>query len=59
MPLAHAGGWDELAFTLLPAVVFFYVLQFRRKRLEARNAAEQAAEDRTEDPPSSVNSKPR
>ena len=34
IPLAHAGGWDEILFLLLPAVVFFFVLQLRRKHIE-------------------------
>lgn len=58
MPLAHAGGWDEILFTLLPAVVFFFILQFNRKRREAREAARRASEDRTEDPPGSIDSRP-
>jgi hypothetical protein len=45
IPLAHAGGWDEILSLLLPAVVFFFVLQFRRKRIEARNEAVDEAED--------------
>ncbi|MGH2793574.1 MAG: hypothetical protein ACRDKG_04650 [Actinomycetota bacterium] len=49
IPLAHAGGVDEIAMLLLPAVVFFFILQFRRKRLEAKDQAE-AARDQTEDP---------
>ena len=48
-PLAHAGGIDEIAYVLLPGVVFFFILQYRRKRAEAREAAERAG-DRTEDP---------
>jgi hypothetical protein len=57
-PFAHAGGWDEILFTLLPAAVFFFVLQISRKRREAREAAERAASEGSEDPPSSVDSQP-
>ncbi|MGH2785617.1 MAG: hypothetical protein ACRDJ1_10160 [Actinomycetota bacterium] len=49
IPLAHAGGVDEIAFLLLPAVVFFFVLQLRRKHLEAQDRAK-ASRDQTEDP---------
>ncbi|MEX2555774.1 MAG: hypothetical protein WEB06_09090 [Actinomycetota bacterium] len=51
MPLAHAGGWDEILFLLLPAVVFFFVLQLRRKHVEAQNGAgDEAEDDPTKDP---------
>lgn len=46
IPLAHAGGWDEIMFLLLPGVVFFFVLQLRRKHVDARRGAD---EDQTED----------
>ena len=58
MPLAHAGGWDEILFTLLPAVVLFFILQFNRKRREARQAAQRESGDQTEEPPGSVDSRP-
>jgi hypothetical protein len=48
IPLAHAGGVDEIAFMLLPAVIFFLVLQLRRRHLEAED---KAGEDRPEEPP--------
>lgn len=49
IPLGHAGGVDEIAFTLLPAVIFFVVLQLRRKHLADR--AGKDAKDRTEEAP--------
>ena len=58
VPLAHAGGWDEILFTLLPAVVFFFILQFSRMRREARQVAQRASEDQTEEPPGSIDSRP-
>lgn len=52
IPLAHAGGWDEILSLLLPAVVFFFILQFRRKRIEARDEARDAmSDDPTKDAP--------
>jgi hypothetical protein len=50
IPLAHAGGWDEILFLLLPAVVFFFALQLRRKHVEAQDeAGDQAPDDSTKD----------
>ena len=40
IPLAHAGGWDEILALLLPAAVFWVVLNVRRNHLAAKDEAE-------------------
>lgn len=51
--LAHQGGWDELAFVLLPIALFAGLLAVANRRA-TRQQAEHAASDEAEpasDPP--------
>lgn len=54
--LAHQGGWDELAFVLLPIALFAGLLAIANRRATRQQAelAERAASDGVEpasDPP--------
>lgn len=52
--LAHAGGWDELAYFAVPAVVAILAVRWAEKRAKRRFEQEKAdAADSPNDEPAS------
>jgi hypothetical protein len=42
--LAHQGGWDEVAYVAIPAVLVLLWVRWAEKRARARRAAERDVE---------------
>ena len=43
--LAHQGGWDEMLMVAVPILLIAGLLRLAKRRVEARQAAEQRADD--------------
>jgi len=48
--LAHQGGWDEVLYVAIPALVLLYALRKAEKRARANAEAKQAEETAAQEP---------
>jgi len=48
--LAHQGGWDEVLYVAIPALVLLYALRKAEKRARADAEAKQAEQTAAQEP---------